>query len=222
MRRRLCLWVAALTWLGSGCSLAKDATSLAVYKVRESTDDFCEGIRDRKWADHAWEKARRASPGAYSEDYARGFKDGFAHYLFRGGKGEPPPLPPPHYRKLSYQTPQGYRAIEDWYAGFRHGTDAARQSGYRQFITGPSALRVSGPVPPPPEPGTDQAAPLPPPPVWAPVPPAPVAPPNPSQGPQVDKQVPAPETAPLAPATAWTIAPPAPVTPSNSPGLNKQ
>jgi hypothetical protein len=146
MRRRLCFILLGLSWLVSGCSLVTDATCLTIFSVRQTAEDFSEGVRNRKWAELAWEDARRADlHHAYSEDYANGFKDGFAHYLYRGGHGEPPPLPPLHYRKVRYQTPQGYKAIEDWFAGFRHGADAARQSGYRYWITGPSALRAPTP-----------------------------------------------------------------------------
>jgi hypothetical protein len=121
-----------------------DAVSLTAYSVRESAEDLSESIRNRRWAAQAWDQTRDRSPEtAYSPDYERGFEDGFTHYLYRGGTGEPPPLPPRRYRWLRYQTPQGYRAIEDWYAGFRQGADVARQSGYRRWVTGPSALTAS-------------------------------------------------------------------------------
>jgi hypothetical protein len=162
MRRRSPLWLIGLLLLGPGCTLVRDATSLAVFKVRESAEDFSETIRNRRWAEHAWADVQNAkTDAAYSEDYAQGFKDGFAHYLFRGGNGEPPPLPPRRYRGLRYQTPQGYQAIEDWFAGFRHGADLARHNGYRQWITGPSALRGPNPLPPLPVPGPSQAIPAP-------------------------------------------------------------
>jgi len=156
MRRTIGFVLMAFGLLGSGCSLATDATCLAVFTVKETAQDFSESVRNRKWADSAWEEVKHSAPHrAYSEDYACGFKDGFAHYLYRGGNGEPPPLPPEHYRKVRYQTPQGYKAIEDWFAGFRQGAMAARQSGYRYWITGPSALRGPSPVltltPPAPE-----------------------------------------------------------------------
>src|SRR5439155_9720003 len=119
--------------------------------VKQTAEDFGESVRNRRWAEFAWEDAKGADlHKTYSEDYACGFKDGFAHYLYRGGHGEPPPLPSAHYRKVRYQTPEGYKAIEDWFGGFRHGAAAARQSGYRYWITGPSALRLPNSVPPPP------------------------------------------------------------------------
>jgi len=151
MHRRSPLWLFGLLVLGSGCTLCHDAASLAVFKVRESMEDFSESVRNRKWAEGAWEDVQGANPDmAFTDDYAQGFKDGFAHYLLRGGNCEPPPLPPRHYRKLRYQTPEGYRAIEDWFAGFRYGANMARQNGYREWITGPSALRCPEPAALPP------------------------------------------------------------------------
>ena len=79
-------------------------------------------------------------PPRYSADYAKGFKDGFADYLYAGGTGEPPPLPPRHYWKMRYETPEGHRAMEDWFAGFRHGAGVAQASGYREWVTLPSSL----------------------------------------------------------------------------------
>jgi hypothetical protein len=183
MGRTSSLWLVALLALGPGCTLVHDAASLTAFKVRESIEDRREAARNRSWAEQAWEEVRAGSPDAvYSEDFGRGFQDGFAHYLFRGGNGEPPPLPPGHYRQLRYQTPQGYRAIEDWFAGFRHGADAARRSGYRRWVTGPSSLATASLVPLPQVPGADEAAatPAPPvegaPPVEALPPPTPAAP----------------------------------------------
>ena len=35
------------------------------------------------------------------------------------------PQPPSKYRELQYQSPMGYLAIEQWYAGYQHGAAAA-------------------------------------------------------------------------------------------------
>jgi hypothetical protein len=148
MKARLALWVIALGLLVSpGCTLAWNAKEVLTSRVRQHLEDCAERRRNRAWAESAWEQVRAADPNeSYTEDHARGFKAGFAAYLYKGGSGEPPPLPPPEYRSVRYQTPQGYRAIENWFAGYRHGAAVARESGYREWVTGPSALR-SGPFP---------------------------------------------------------------------------
>jgi hypothetical protein len=95
-------------------------------------------------AAEAWNDYRDAhSDIPYSTDFADGFRDGFADYLYAGGNGEPPLLPPPCYRSIHYQTAQGFQAKEDWFAGFRQGAAIAQAGGYRQWITGPSSLGSS-------------------------------------------------------------------------------
>ncbi len=149
MRTRVALSVLALALLNAGCSLVEPAVGVATGKAAECVDDCSEKHRNRRWAEQAWEQCRKDAPdGPHSPDFADGFKEGFADYLYAGGDGEPPPLPPRKYRAVCYQTPQGYGAIEDWFAGFRRGAAEARQGGYRQWITGPTSLsgRDAGPA----------------------------------------------------------------------------
>lgn len=94
------------------------------------------------------------------------------------------PVPPERYQRKRYTTPEGMHAIEDWYAGFRHGAATAMASGLRNlqvvpiqcppvfssddgFPSAPStraaqpaapAKETAGPMPPPDEitqPGPD-------------------------------------------------------------------
>jgi hypothetical protein len=65
---------------------------------------------------------------------------GFVDYLDANGTGEPPAAPPKRYDRSRYETPAGQRAIEDWFAGFRHGARAAQASGYRPAVVLPLAL----------------------------------------------------------------------------------
>jgi hypothetical protein len=125
-------------------------------------------VRDRRWADEAWQTACAEHPSlAQDSDYAAGFKDGFVEHVWRGGNGEPPPLPPLKYRALRYQTPAGYQAIESWFNGYRQGAFAAAHGGYRDLVTGPSSLRNA----PAPTGGEPPIAAAPAPPLAAPAPP---------------------------------------------------
>jgi len=88
--------------------------------------------RDCARSREAWQEAQAACPDqAFSKDYAEGFKAGFRDYLDAGGSGQPPAAPPFRYWLARYATPEGHQAVEDWFAGFRHGSAAAQASGYR-------------------------------------------------------------------------------------------
>jgi hypothetical protein len=151
MRARYAIWVIGLGLLGSsGCMLAEQGIHVVAYKVQQHFQEHAELSRNRRWADEAWEAACRSCPAlAADEDHAAGFRCGFMEQAWRGGPCEPPPLPPTKYRAVRYQSPAGYRAIEAWFAGYRHGAEVAQQGGYHDLVTGPSALRSSPAAAPP-------------------------------------------------------------------------
>jgi len=110
----------------------------------QSSNERTERARNHRLAVAAWKSVvEKCSDHVYSRDYAQGFEEGYADYLFAGGIGAPPPLPPRRYWRASYQTPEGRQATTDWFAGFHHGAQEAQQSGYRQLIIVPAS------VPPP-------------------------------------------------------------------------
>lgn len=143
MRRRLAAFILAASILSPGCTLVCDGVRTVYTCVEDKIEDTLEYRRDRQLANEVWSETCGCQPGqSYSDDYVHGWKDGFVDYLYRGGNGEPPPLPPARYRKFRYQTPQGYQAIEEWFAGYRAGATAARETNYRRWITGPVAAAV--------------------------------------------------------------------------------
>jgi hypothetical protein len=99
-----------------------------------------------------------------SIEYKRGFEDGFSDYLYAGGTGEPPPVPPRRLWNLDYRTPAGQNAVQNWFAGFRRGAGAARDAGYRRIVTVPASVAMNQehatvvPIPAadPPMPAADQ------------------------------------------------------------------
>jgi len=143
MQVRLALLGIGLGLLGAGCSLVQTATGVISTRVKQSWDECAERRRNARWAEEAWEQAESGSGGCtHSEDYADGFKAGFTDFLYEGGDGEPPPLPPGKYRALRYQTAEGYHDVEDWFAGFRHGAATAREGGQRRWVTGATSLHA--------------------------------------------------------------------------------
>jgi hypothetical protein len=141
MRGKSAVFFIAISLLSPGCMLVQNGVDNVVNETTQCTSNFWSSRQYRRLAMCAWEDLQKGDPeNNYSADYARGFKDGFADYLDAGGTGDPPAVPPRSYWKTKYQTPQGYQAIQDWFAGFRHGSAMAQESGFRQWITIPSSL----------------------------------------------------------------------------------
>jgi hypothetical protein len=145
--------IVALCAVTSGCSpIINGIRTLIIepFQYCNSFDTVEELARDRKLADAAWKRIICADGRrAYSDDYAKGFRRGYVDYLYAGGNGLPPPVPPREYWRVGYETPEGHQAIEDWFAGFRHGASVAMESGYRQFVVVPASAPYTPPVPPP-------------------------------------------------------------------------
>ncbi len=142
---RHALGLALIVWsiTSSGCALVEDSCRNALVGLKTPIEEHREKARNREWAEAAWQQICAAGAGTFfSQDYAHGFKDGFAEYLFRGGDGEPPLVAPLRYRDARYQNEAGYRAVQDWFAGYRHGAAMARDSGARRWIVGPSSLQA--------------------------------------------------------------------------------
>jgi hypothetical protein len=148
MRPAHALWLLGVSIALSGCALVEDTCRNIRVACTTPREEHREKTRNAEWAEEAWQTVARESGGcAHSCDFAQGFKDGFAEYLFRGGCGEVPLAAPLRYRDIGYQNPQGYQAIQDWFDGYRLGTARAHDSGVRKWITGPPIL----PLAPPPQ-----------------------------------------------------------------------
>jgi hypothetical protein len=95
-------------------------------QVAPTIDDLADRCRNRQLAEEAWEHFEQNDPNhAYSPDYQAGFIDGYAGSLSAGGSGEPPTVPPRWSWRAEKQSPEGHKAVEDWFAGFKHGSAVA-------------------------------------------------------------------------------------------------
>jgi hypothetical protein len=148
-------WVVGLCAACAGCGPVAHVVQTVIIEPVEYSRRGAECVecrRNQKLAEAAWAKVEAGSSGFYSPDYACGFKSGFADYLFAGGSGEPPPLPPRQYWRPKYETVQGQQAIRDWFAGYRVGVASAWSSGYRQLVTVPASTALAGRgIPPAPD-----------------------------------------------------------------------
>ena len=132
-----------------GCSFVVNGVRNVTQAPFDVVDKLATLNRDCRMANQAWRKvSHEAPPHTYSRDYACGFKEGFRDYLYAGGNCAPPPVAPWRYRCWFNQTMEGYRAMEDWFAGFSHGAGEARASGLRRFMVLPSSRAgLNDPVP---------------------------------------------------------------------------
>ncbi len=145
----------ALAVLSSvGCRFTDNAFHTAVLEPIQYPSYFHDKvsrIHYRKVAYDALEHERaqaRAEADEYdcepfSPAHEQGFIDGFVDYLYAGGTGEPPPLPPRKFWNSHFQNPDGYQATIDWFHGFKHGSSAAQSSGLRQYVTIPTSDSVT-------------------------------------------------------------------------------
>jgi hypothetical protein len=144
MRKSLAGAVVGLSLLSGGCGpITLGIRTVLIEPIHDwaVTDNLSERQHDYRLAEETWKAIVQADPShAYAPDFVQGFKDGFADYLYAGGNGEPPPLPPRYYWKARYETPQGHQAVAEWFAGFRMGAELARESGYREWVLIPSSV----------------------------------------------------------------------------------
>jgi hypothetical protein len=137
-------WTYLLRWTGAAaCILLAGCTpcDLVCRTVRWEPSAFWwksdrERSRDtyRLWANEAWrQEGLGCAAGGSTPDYEAGFKDGFVDYVFAGGTGEPPPVPPRTFWNMDLRLPEGRERANQWFAGYRHGARVARESGYRSL-----------------------------------------------------------------------------------------
>jgi hypothetical protein len=125
----------ALCLLQPGCAFFHYAADNLVEAPVDARDEKVMDCRFSRLAEEAWQKLLAGDPSPlYSYHYGCGFRSGFVDYLDAGGTGEPPAAPPWIYRAAAFESPEGRRDLEDWFAGFRHGTAAAKASGYREAV----------------------------------------------------------------------------------------
>lgn len=144
LRRGYVLVLLGLWSGGMGCGITKYGSRNLVEPPINTRDKAAECIRDQRLAEAAWAEVQSAQPDqVYSVHYVGGFKDGYVDYLYYGGTGAPPVMPPWCYRQAAYETPEGQQAVNDWFAGFHHGVIVAQASGYRASVIVPLALRAA-------------------------------------------------------------------------------
>jgi hypothetical protein len=138
--RACCCTIAILVSLSSGCC---STGYLTLRTLVCEPSKYCfkiDRIRSKsvyhRWADEEWERAVQSGPDfPVSAAYHAGFVDGFVDYVYLGGIGEPPPIPPRQFWNVEGRSPEGKAMANDWFAGFRHGSRMGAEGGYRVLAT---------------------------------------------------------------------------------------
>lgn len=117
-----------------GCQFPMYAVHNISYEIDRCVDDSTNERNISKSAAQAWQEVECANSASepYSEDFHAGFLEGFSYFVLRGGDGEPPPVAPQCYWKESFRTPEGHLRMQDWFSGYRHGSQTARAGLYRE------------------------------------------------------------------------------------------
>ena len=140
----------------SGCGVTKETHRLyeLAYRTTHVEPQFYEYIKServaqreaRLLAEQAWGEIAVTMPNA-SRDFENGFTEGFADYLYRGGTGDPPVIPPRGYWHLRFLNHFGKNTINEWYEGFRQGAANCKARGLREMWLVPTSL-ILEPDPP--------------------------------------------------------------------------
>src|SRR5262249_32778353 len=113
LRRAGCIFLVAASCLsGSGCC---GTYYLALRTLVIEPAEYCFRIgghrsRDmyREWAEIALREETGCGAATMGgPDYAEGFEEGFVEYIYGGGTGEPPPVPPRKYWNVALRDSAG-------------------------------------------------------------------------------------------------------------------
>ena len=146
--------------ISCGCGMnAKCMTGKFFRTMIAEPAVYCEPKDDRRaksrydrMAEQAWVPfSGEHAECMLSEHFQGGFRDGYSEYLYAGGNGTPPGVPPRRYWNDDWQTPDGHRAIEQWYDGYRAGANMAILQGRRHVAVVPSAQSTMFPTWQPPQ-----------------------------------------------------------------------
>jgi len=139
----LCMFVGACLMFCVGCQpwhLAHRTLHEEKWAYSHKHDDRRSLKVYQSWANEAWlyELDHHPDP-VFSRTYEKAFRVGFIDFVYAGGTGEPPPVPPRNFWGIRFRNTAGDDLLADWYAGFRHGAQSARDLGYRDRAIIPSA-----------------------------------------------------------------------------------
>jgi hypothetical protein len=130
------LLLAASSIFGAGCC---GTYYLALRTLVIEPAEYCFRIDGhqsrnmyREWAESALREETGCGAATMGgPDYAEGFEEGFVEYIYGGGTGEPPPVPPRKYWNVEWRDSTGKDRANQWFEGYRNGARLAADRGLR-------------------------------------------------------------------------------------------
>ena len=144
--------------INSGCTVYQFAHRTLVTELipyPRVTEGKRQNRLYRQWAVEAWKEYALQTPDAQvSPEFEKGFLHGFADFVYAGGSGLAPAVPPRQFWQVAFRNPYGEFRIAEWSAGFRAGAAVARDGGYRKralvpptdLLDAPGLIDQSGPA----------------------------------------------------------------------------
>jgi hypothetical protein len=130
----------------TGCSLGRNIAHNLVNEPRERYNETRLTQRIQRDSRQAWNEYCHQFPNrTLTDDFAEGFRDGYADYLQSGGTATAPAVPPLRYRRTRYLSPQGHAQVHEYMNGVKAGLESAAISGRRQYLTVPVLIHDPAP-----------------------------------------------------------------------------
>jgi hypothetical protein len=126
-------------------------TAIAALVMASGCESFLPAIQDAEincrnkyWAKLAWKQVEPAyrKEGAGKpllNDFARGYRDGYASVAGGSSGMTMPLLPPTRYWGAKHQNPTGRDEIASWFSGFEQGMAAAKADGVGYWMEIPTS-----------------------------------------------------------------------------------
>jgi hypothetical protein len=123
-----------------GCSYMQQVAHNVYGEPVDFVDETVWCAKLHRLACTTLEKIQLTEGRRFCAAYAQGFEEGFVDYIMRNGTGAPPAMPPFCLQRSALRNPEKQDDITEWYAGFRHGSSVAQETGLRERFVIPIGL----------------------------------------------------------------------------------
>lgn len=127
--QQTCKWLCSLTII---VVLIVQSVGCSTMGHSGGFRDPVNGYRNHVWANRAYNLRYADCQRKYSDDFKRGFIEGYGDVCC-GGDGFVPATAPDSYWGYQYQTPEGAKCVNAWFTAYPLGAAAAKRDGVGAF-----------------------------------------------------------------------------------------